>query len=112
MVLPRPPIKAATLLPTANSPLGHDFTMPTHSMPLTGCRFCPFSAAHVHLGVIDSKCLDMNNDFAWFRLWFRNLLDDQTIQTSEVIEYDGAHTISPFESVSCFRKASLWRLQG
>ena len=26
-------------------------------------RFGPFSAAHVHLGMIDSKCLDLNNDF-------------------------------------------------
>ena len=55
------------------------------------CRFSPLSTAHVHLGMIDSKCLDLNNDFAWFWLWFRNLLDDQTIQTTEVIEYDGAH---------------------
>jgi hypothetical protein len=35
-------------------------------------RFCPFSAAHVHFGMINSKCLNLNNDFAWFRLWFRN----------------------------------------
>jgi hypothetical protein len=40
--------------------------------------------------MIDSKCLDLNNNLAWFWLWFGNLLDDQTIQTSEVIEYDGA----------------------
>src|ERR1700730_8962770 len=30
-----PPINAATLVPTANSPPGQDLTRPTHSMPLT-----------------------------------------------------------------------------
>src|SRR5580693_9183483 len=35
MVRPRPPISAATLAPTGNSPPGQDFTSPTHSMPLT-----------------------------------------------------------------------------
>src|ERR1700733_8810304 len=41
MVRPRPPINAATLAPTGNSPPGHASTMPTHSMPLT-------SAASAH----------------------------------------------------------------
>src|SRR5215469_167323 len=35
MVRPIPPMKAATLVPTANSPPGHALTSPTHSMPLT-----------------------------------------------------------------------------
>src|SRR5215510_15624195 len=35
MVRPSPPISAATLAPTGNSPPGQDFTSPTHSMPLT-----------------------------------------------------------------------------
>src|SRR5262249_37498412 len=35
MVRPRPPMRAATLAPTGNSPPGQDFTSPTHSMPLT-----------------------------------------------------------------------------
>src|SRR5215813_573149 len=35
MVRPRPPINAATLAPTRNSPPGADFTSPTHSMPIT-----------------------------------------------------------------------------
>src|ERR1700722_3848460 len=36
MVRPSPPMSAATLAPTGNSPPGQNFTMPTHSMPLTG----------------------------------------------------------------------------
>src|SRR5262245_9899787 len=35
MVRPSPPISAATLAPTGNSPPGQDFTNPTHSMPIT-----------------------------------------------------------------------------
>src|SRR5215813_12179679 len=41
IVRPRSPINAATLVPTANSPPGQDFTTPTHSIPLT-------SAASAH----------------------------------------------------------------
>src|ERR1700744_3104763 len=36
IVRPSPPISAATLVPTANSPPGQESTMPTHSIPLTG----------------------------------------------------------------------------
>jgi hypothetical protein len=41
IVRPVPPINAATLVPTAHSPLGQDLTRPTHSIPLT-------SAASAH----------------------------------------------------------------
>jgi hypothetical protein len=45
------PISAATFAPTGNSPPGHDFTRPTHSMP-----------AHMYLGVIDAERLYLDDD--------------------------------------------------
>src|ERR1700730_18649746 len=50
-----PPINAATLVPTANSPPRQDLTRPTHSMPLTSA-----AAAHSPLRMCISAWLMPN----------------------------------------------------
>src|SRR5262245_30425500 len=86
MVRPRPPMRAATLAPTGNSPPGDDFTTPTHSMPLTGA-----AAAHMHLGVVDAEGLDMDDHMAILGLRLRNILVDKAVRTAEFLDNDGAH---------------------
>src|SRR5690242_9072548 len=63
MVRPRPPINAATLDPTANSPLGQDLTRPTHSMPLTSA-----ASAHSPLRICISAWFTPNA-LTWMTTW-------------------------------------------
>src|SRR4051812_252073 len=55
MVRPRPPMSAATLAPTGNSPPGQDLMTPTHSMPLTSAI-----SAHSPLRMCNSAWLRPN----------------------------------------------------
>src|SRR5215471_3156072 len=94
MVRPRPPISAATLAPTGNSPPGHDFTRPTHSMPIT-FGFSPFTPAHVQLGVVEAERLDLDDDVAGLGLGIWNLLVRKGVEASELLQDDCTHGVPP-----------------
>jgi hypothetical protein len=55
----------------------------------------PFSPAHVHLGVVYAKRLDLDDDMA--RLWFgvRELLEYQALRATEFFYYDCTHEGDP-----------------
>jgi hypothetical protein len=70
-----PPINAATLVPTANSPPGQGFD---EAGALDAADFRglgPFSPSHVHLGVVYAKRLVLDDDMARLRFGVRDLFD-------------------------------------
>src|SRR4051795_473550 len=91
MVRPRPPINAATLDPTANSPLGQDLTRPTHSMPLTSA-----ASAHSPLRMCISAWFTPNA-LTWMTTWpgFGSgsgiSFDHQVFRATELLYDDCTH---------------------
>jgi len=53
----------------------------------------PLAAAHVHLGVVDTECLDLDDDLPGdgLRLW--QLLVDEAVRPAELLDDDRAHAV-------------------
>jgi hypothetical protein len=49
----------------------------------------------VHLGVVDAKRLDFDDDVPRFGLGLRNVLVNQAVEAAEFLQYDRAHDDSP-----------------
>src|SRR5215472_2454652 len=53
------------------------------------------AASHVHLGVVDAKRLDLDDDMSGFGLGLGNVLVDQAVEAAEFLRHDRAHGNSP-----------------
>ena len=49
----------------------------------------------MHLGVVDAKRLDFDDDVPRFGLGLRNVLVNQAIEAAEFLQHDRAHANSP-----------------
>ena len=54
-----------------------------------------FAAAHVHFGVVDAERLHLDDDMAGLGLGIGNVLVDQAVEASELLQDDGTHGGSP-----------------
>jgi hypothetical protein len=64
-------------------------------MPLTAAALAPLPSAHVHLGVVDAKGFDPDNDVAGHGLGLGDVLVDEAVLAAEFLENDGTHDDSP-----------------
>ena len=54
----------------------------------------PLAPTHVHLGVIEAERLDLDDDVAGFRLRLGNILVNEAVEPSELLDHDGTHVDS------------------
>jgi hypothetical protein len=91
MVRPSPPISAATLAPTGNSPPGQELNQ-SHALDADHLRgLGPLAPAHVHFGVVDPKRLDLDDDMTDLRLRIGNLLVHEAVESSKLLHHDCTH---------------------
>jgi hypothetical protein len=55
----------------------------------------PLAPPHVHLGVVDAERLDLDDDVTRLRLRVGNLLVNEAVEASELLQDDCAHDGSP-----------------
>src|SRR5262249_29126751 len=55
------------------------------------CSLGPFASTHVHLGMVETECLDLNDDVAGLRLRRWQLCVDEAVRAAEFLDDDGTH---------------------
>jgi hypothetical protein len=56
-----------------------------------GSRLRPLAAAHMHLGMVDAKGLDLNDNVICLRLWFGDVVVNEAVEAAEFFENNSAH---------------------
>src|SRR5262249_25097367 len=57
------------------------------------CSLGPFASAHVHLGVVETEGLDLDDDVAKLGLRLWQLGVDEAVRTAEFLDDDGTHCV-------------------
>jgi hypothetical protein len=77
-------------------------------------RLCRQHQTHVHLGMIETECLDLDDDVAGQGLGLRQIRVDQADGAAELLQEDGSHGFPPVSwqlacSTRCTRRrARRW----
>src|SRR5207245_8865870 len=66
---------------------------PLHdALPIYSGDLAPQAFAHVGFGVIQPKCLDLDDDLTRFGLGLRKIFNDELFRTTVLVDHNGTHT--------------------